>query len=530
MFLISFLAVANSLYGETPQKKFEQAIIVTKHDSSFSCFVEQNFYYEKIVLYKNNINDIQSKINISNIKSISFPSRYLENISLNNKEYLMDKIVNGKVKLFKYDHSIEGVKDYSRKYKVKQKNGYTIYNKDIHYNYIDDNTIFCVNKDGMFFEIPVDIDTKLLVELFPDCQHIVDSIKSGYYQQYNLEALVKSYNEFLNKDSLAVPIVIHDSIYSQADEMPKYIGGDSAFSMMLTENFNFPAFPNYKEYFVEYEIVVDKKGTILIAKKVKGDVYNEDNLKSIITKNNANWVPAKVNGKIVNSIINLKITLRLNQIFANIYSPHSANTDYQKGKLVDGYKSGIWEYFDIAEKLSLKINYDNGAVLYLQKDTSNYVVFDNDKWVSTRLNVHPRYIGSYKEFYKIFCQNFSYPEKLLKNKISGLTYLVFEIDSNGRCENIIVEDGPDQILIDEITKSFNAIPNLWLTATKGHMIYRSRFRLPIDLKIIIDDKEVLQKQITKSNIDEMQLAKNLAPVTIKAVGKKMPNNEILFFK
>ena len=78
-------------------------------------------------------------------------------------------------------------------------------------------------------------------------------------------------------------------------------------------------------------------------------------------------------------------------------------------------------------------------------------------------------------------------------------------------------------------KSFNSIPNLWLTAYNKHKIYPAKFRLPIDLKIEIDDAEVPQSRMKKNKITELSLAKYLDPLTILIKGKKTGIQEVIVY-
>jgi hypothetical protein len=568
IFLIALLFSVTSIRAQDAQMKFVEATILTKQDSIIKCLVGKTYYYYETVPYKLIKDAVVAQMPVKSIKSITLPYQYIGSITLDGKEYLMERVVNGKVKLYKY----------SEQYITTDPNigrSGRIY-KSIEYLY--DNTIFCLVKDGINIEITKETKKKILRALFHDCNDLSDSIGTEYYTFYNFESLVKAYNDYIEKNGTHNEPDYKDSVYFQADEMPQYKGGDSAYSALLEENFEFIRFPHgvdkitrpddltwavdytkpgsnpsvktavnessrstietwdkdaetaIKEFSVEYELLIGKDNTVIVRKKLNGDIYNEDNLKTIITKNSYAWIPATEESKAVSAIINLKIHVRDDKIFAHIYSPYSQNTDYQKGKLKDGYKTGIWEYYDEPGNLSLKINYDNSSLLFLEKDTSEFMIKENGNWTLSKLDVQPRYIGSIREFYKLFQQIFVYPEESIKNKINGRAFLEFEIDTTGHVANLRLLSRLDRSIDDEIIKVFKQIPDLWLTAYKGHQTFISRFRLPIDFKIIIDSVEQAYKEKTKIFPEDLKPAKELNPVAIILKGKKMVYGDVMYYE
>ena len=46
------------------------------------------------------------------------------------------------------------------------------------------------------------------------------------------------------------------------------------------------------------------------------------------------------------------------------------NTRFEKGIIRGGYKSGLWNYYDKPDELSLTIDYNTGHILYFKKDTT----------------------------------------------------------------------------------------------------------------------------------------------------------------
>ena len=72
---------------------------------------------------------------------------------------------------------------------------------------------------------------------------------------------------------------------------------------------------------------------------------------------------------------------------------------YEKGTLVDGYKDGIWSYYD-NDTLKIQIDYSKGKLVYLAKDTTKYAILTDKGWEMSKLDIYPHYLGSNEEIYK----------------------------------------------------------------------------------------------------------------------------------
>ncbi|MBK6400332.1 MAG: energy transducer TonB [Bacteroidetes bacterium] len=190
--------------------------------------------------------------------------------------------------------------------------------------------------------------------------------------------------------------------------------------------------------------------------------------------------------------------------------------DYERGKLKDGYKEGIWEYYDLPGELSLKVNYDNAQLLYLISDTSEYAININGEWIYSKLDMQPRYIGSLVEFYTIIGKNLRYPNDARDNNTAGLMYMTFEIDTMGHINNMTpVKDLGDECS-KEVIRAIKLIPDLWLPAIKNGKKYVSRFILPVSFELTNDGKITEDKNI--DNDEPLPIAKTLETVNIRMMG------------
>ncbi len=192
--------------------------------------------------------------------------------------------------------------------------------------------------------------------------------------------------------------------------------------------------------------------------------------------------------------------------------------DYETGTLKDGYKEGIWEYYDNPSELSLKVNYDNGQLLYLIPDTSAYAIKINNEWVYSKLDMQPRYIGSMVEFYKILYTNIQYPNEAKSNSTAGQFYITFEIDTLGHSANFIALNDIGDNCSEEIIRAIKLIPNFWLSATKDKIKYVAKFILPIKFEMEVDGKAIAARK--RKGASELLLppAKSLETIKIKVAG------------
>ncbi len=195
-------------------------------------------------------------------------------------------------------------------------------------------------------------------------------------------------------------------------------------------------------------------------------------------------------------------------------------TEYSSGYIKDGYNVGVWEYYDLPGELSISVNYDNGKLLYLIPDTSEYVIKVDDRWVSSKLDIQPRYIGSMVEFYKILYKNTTYPKKARENSIVGKFYITFEVDTLGHAGEYEVIHDIGGECSKEIIRTLKLIPNFWLSAMKDKRKYVAKFILPINFTIEIDGKVVNDPRKAELVETNLPIAKSLDMVLIRAMAVK----------
>ena len=212
-------------------------------------------------------------------------------------------------------------------------------------------------------------------------------------------------------------------------------------------------------------------------------------------------------------IITLFFFLATHSIFAQV---ERTDTEYEKGTIIDGYKAGIWEYYDTPGELALKINYNSAKLLFFKADTTDYVIKVREKWITSRLDRPARYIGSMNDFQKAYA-GIQYPVEARLNETAGRFYIAFEIDTTGKAGNFQVINDIGNHCSEQVIKALKKLPNFWLPAQKNGQVYAAKFILPVTFKMVFNDKEVSPKKVNYHM--EPPLAKELKELVITTIGK-----------
>jgi protein TonB len=107
-----------------------------------------------------------------------------------------------------------------------------------------------------------------------------------------------------------------NGVYTVADVMPAYPGGQNALEDYMNNNVEYPqnAIDNNSEGMVKVQFVVDENGNVTNAKvvgKELGNGLDEEAVK--VVSNMPKWTPGKVKGKNVKTRIVLPVTYKLEE-------------------------------------------------------------------------------------------------------------------------------------------------------------------------------------------------------------------------
>jgi len=192
------------------------------------------------------------------------------------------------------------------------------------------------------------------------------------------------------------------------------------------------------------------------------------------------------------------------------------SNDYEKGKIINGFKSGIWEYYDSFGILELSVDYSNAALIYIRPDTLDYVIFENNEWVKSKVDIPPRYIGSSVEFYKILNDHIEYPPQARSRDVVGCVSVLFEVDTMGIAGNYEIVHDIGAECGYELIRLLNLIPNYWLVARKNGKAYKSRFIIHCDFGINLYGKKLkprVRKRKKTINNQPIPIARELDTIS-----------------
>ena len=189
------------------------------------------------------------------------------------------------------------------------------------------------------------------------------------------------------------------------------------------------------------------------------------------------------------------------------------STEYEKGYLKDGHKVSFWEYFDGKGNLVLKMNYDNGQILFLKPDTSEYAIKKDGEWIKQKLKVYPKYIGSDYTYYKDLGTIVEYPQEAAGKNIEGHVFVSFEVDNKGVPHNFKVEKGIgggcDEAALLAVKEAATGGGN-WNPAQIDGKTYDSRFLMPIAFLLY----PTKLKDLPISEHEDLPLAKQLSTIVV----------------
>jgi hypothetical protein len=185
--------ISNESVGQTTSFGFQEGTITTKDGNSIKGYVEFAVTYYSRVAYKMTQEGNELSIKSSEIKSIQTPYKYIENITLDNKERLMALVTDGHVRLFNHITVNPG--------QTKKGYGGT-------YNFSAPPTIIYALKKGENLTeiVKKDFKSKLL-ELLNDQPSIVDRLNNNEFKFEDMEKIISEYNDIHKMQALRRQII-----------------------------------------------------------------------------------------------------------------------------------------------------------------------------------------------------------------------------------------------------------------------------------------------------------------------------------
>jgi TonB family protein len=192
--------------------------------------------------------------------------------------------------------------------------------------------------------------------------------------------------------------------------------------------------------------------------------------------------------------------------FTDLRAQQLITNEIEKGYLKDGNRYSVWEYYDKAKALELKIDHNSGRVYYLKPDASKFAIYKDSGWVMEKIRVYPIPVEGYQNLYKKLQDNMHYPAEALEAGAEAEIFVVFEIDEQGTATNFSFIQDLGYGFEKEITKTLAPIQLPWVSARVNGVPVRARFILP--LQYSIHEQKIFPAPL------ELPVAKVLEPVKL----------------
>ena len=97
--------------------------------------------------------------------------------------------------------------------------------------------------------------------------------------------------------------------------------------------------------------------------------------------------------------------------------------------------------------------------------------------VFLQVDVEPEFPGGLDSLFRFIWQNTQYPQKAVRNNITGKVYVTFVIEKDGSVSNVEVLRGVHKLLDKEAVRVTKLLPR-WSPAMENGRPVRFRFNLP----------------------------------------------------
>ena len=274
-----------------------------------------------------------------------------------------------------------------------------------------------------------------------------------------------------------------DSVYTFADKMPEFPGGEKALVNFLSQNINFPAeaMKRNEQGKVYVQFVVSKTGKVehpTVAKGVSPDLDNEA-LRVIGLL--PDWTPGEQNGQKV-------AVTRLIPITFKARDPNDPNTWEPNEKtlvIIDGEKmpvgfsvsilnpekiatASVLKPFPQEEKSKLIDKYGkpaaDGVILISTKKTEiEFAPADTTGCKDT--TIRPEFPGGEAKLMSYIADSIQYPFSAKQTNLQGKVFVQFMVDKTGKISDAKIARRLDYFLEKEALRIVSIMPD-WTPGTK----------------------------------------------------------------
>ena len=158
---------------------------------------------------------------------------------------------------------------------------------------------------------------------------------------------------------------------------------------------------------------------------------------------------------------------------------------YERGTLTQGQPTGVWEYFDEAGQLELRMNYDSSRIGYRRPDTARYELQVGDAWRLARPERPPGPMGSRAGRRHTLQQQLRYPVAALQQQLQGDVILSYEVDPDGHTSHYVVQQSLSPACDQEVWRAVQQLPDRWIPARYQGQPVAARFYLRVHFEMLM---------------------------------------------
>ena len=157
----------------------------------------------------------------------------------------------------------------------------------------------------------------------------------------------------------------------------------------------------------------------------------------------------------------------------------------EKGQFSQGYRFGIWEFFDSDNTLIQKYNYATQKFEYLQNFNSVKAVYilKDQELVKIETGAIPVLLGGDAKFFYFLANNINYPHAARAKRATGTVGVMVTITKEGEMLRPFIPKPGDKALDAEALRVVSLMPNDWIPlyingeATDSLVLFHINFQL-----------------------------------------------------
>jgi len=156
---------------------------------------------------------------------------------------------------------------------------------------------------------------------------------------------------------------------------------------------------------------------------------------------------------------------------------------FERGTLKQGQPTGVWEYFDEAGELELRMNYDSSRIGYRRPDTARYELQVGGTWQLVHPSRAPGPMGSRAGRRRELQKQLRYPVSALQQQQQGDVLLSYVVDPDGHTSHYAVEHGLSPACDQEVWRALQLLPDRWIPAVYQGQAVAARFYLAVHFEM-----------------------------------------------